>query len=99
MPVYVYRRSDGSTFEFEQRITAEPLTSCPISAQRVERVLQPFSARYTRTGFYLTDPGRARGHASPPVPPHRHYDLRRPRYTGRRPPSPLHVIPDPGRWL
>jgi predicted nucleic acid-binding Zn ribbon protein len=55
MPVYVYRRSDGSTFEFEQRITAEPLTTCPISAQRVERVLQPFSVRYTGTGFYLTD--------------------------------------------
>jgi predicted nucleic acid-binding Zn ribbon protein len=55
MPVYVYRRSDGSTFEFEQRITAEPLTNCPISAQRVERVLQPFSARYKCTGFYLTD--------------------------------------------
>jgi predicted nucleic acid-binding Zn ribbon protein len=55
MPVYVYRRSDGSTFELEQRMTAEPLTSCPISAQRVERVLQPFSARYTGTGFYVTD--------------------------------------------
>jgi len=55
MPVYVYRRSDGSTFEFEQRITADPLTNCPISAQRVERVLQPFSARYKGTGFYLTD--------------------------------------------
>jgi predicted nucleic acid-binding Zn ribbon protein len=55
MPVYVYRRSDGSTFELEQRITADPLTNCPISAQRVERVLQPFSARYKGTGFYLTD--------------------------------------------
>jgi predicted nucleic acid-binding Zn ribbon protein len=55
MPVYVYRRSDGSTFEFEQRITAEPLTNCPISAQRVERVLQRFSARYKGTGFYVTD--------------------------------------------
>ena len=55
MPVYVYRRSDGSTFEHEQRITAEPLTKCPTSAQRVERVLQPFTARYKGTGFYLTD--------------------------------------------
>ena len=55
MPVYIYRRSDGSTFELEQRITAQPLTTCPTSAQRVERVLQPFSARYKGTGFYLTD--------------------------------------------
>jgi predicted nucleic acid-binding Zn ribbon protein len=55
MPIYVYRRSDGSTFEFEHRITADALARCPTTMQSVERVLQPFSARYKGTGFYSTD--------------------------------------------
>ncbi len=55
MPVYVYRRQDGSTFEFEQRITADSLVSCPTTGQKVERVLQPFAARYKGPGFYSTD--------------------------------------------
>ena len=55
MPVYVYRRQDGSTFEIEQRITADGLVSCPTTGQKVERVLQPFTPRYKGTGFYSTD--------------------------------------------
>jgi predicted nucleic acid-binding Zn ribbon protein len=55
MPVYVYRRRDGSTFELEQRITADTLAVCPTTRQSVERVMQPFSARYKGTGFYSTD--------------------------------------------
>jgi predicted nucleic acid-binding Zn ribbon protein len=55
MPVYVYRRGDGSTFELEERITADTLVSCPTTGQRVERVMQPFSPRYKGTGFYSTD--------------------------------------------
>jgi predicted nucleic acid-binding Zn ribbon protein len=55
MPVYVYRRRDGSTFELEQRITADTLAVCPTTRQSVERVLQPFSARYKGSGFYATD--------------------------------------------
>jgi predicted nucleic acid-binding Zn ribbon protein len=55
MPVYVYRRSDGSTFELAQPITAEPLATCPTTAQGVARILQPFSAPYTGTGLYATD--------------------------------------------
>ena len=55
VPVYVYRRQDGSTFEIEQRITEESLVSCPTTGQKVERVLQPFTPRYKGTGFYSTD--------------------------------------------
>ena len=29
--------------------------SCQTTGQRVERVLQPFTLRYTGTGFYSTD--------------------------------------------
>ena len=55
MPVYVYRRLDGSTFEIEQRITEASLVRCPTTGQKVERVLQPFTPRYRGTGFYSTD--------------------------------------------
>ena len=63
MPVYVYRRRDGSTFETEQRMAEDALVECPTTGQSVERVLQPFAARYTGTGFYSTDheSGRTRG--------------------------------------
>jgi predicted nucleic acid-binding Zn ribbon protein len=33
----------------------DALVSCPTTGQPVERVLQPFTARYTGTGFYSTD--------------------------------------------
>jgi predicted nucleic acid-binding Zn ribbon protein len=55
MPVYVYRRDDGSTFEIEQRMLADALLSCPSTGRRVERVLQPFAPRYHGPGFYSTD--------------------------------------------
>jgi putative FmdB family regulatory protein len=55
MPVYVYRRSDGSSFETKQRMAEDALVACPTTGQRVERVLQPFTSRYTGTGFYSTD--------------------------------------------
>ena len=55
MPVYVYRREDGSTFEIEQRMRDDSLLSCPTTGQKVERVLQPFIPRYKGTGFYSTD--------------------------------------------
>ena len=55
MPVYVYRRKDGSTFEIKQRMSDERLVSCPTTGQTVERVLQPFTPLYTGTGFYSTD--------------------------------------------
>ena len=55
VPVYVYRRRDGSTCELEQRITVDALLRCPTTGQRVERILQPFSAHYKGTGFYSTD--------------------------------------------
>jgi putative FmdB family regulatory protein len=55
VPVYVYRRQDGSSFEFEQRMADDALVSCPTTGQRVARVLQPFTPRYKGTGFYSTD--------------------------------------------
>jgi predicted nucleic acid-binding Zn ribbon protein len=65
VPVYVYRREDDSTFEIEQRITADRLLSCPTTGQKVERVLQPFTPRYRGTGFYSTDHRRAKANEAP----------------------------------
>ena len=55
MPVYVYRRDDGSIFEIEQRMTADALLSCPTTGRGVKRVLQAFAPRFTGAGFYSTD--------------------------------------------
>ena len=57
--MYVYRRSDGSSFELEQRMSMDALVVCPTTGQSVERVMQPFSPRYTGTGFYATDHRKA----------------------------------------
>jgi predicted nucleic acid-binding Zn ribbon protein len=64
MPVYVYRRQDGSTFEIEQRITEDSLISCPTTGLEVQRVLQPFTPHYRGAGFYSTDHGKLRAKAS-----------------------------------
>ena len=55
MPVYVYRRRDGSSFELEQPITMDALAICPTTGQNVERVMQPFSPHFSGSGFYCTD--------------------------------------------
>ena len=66
MPVYVYRRRDGSTFETQQRMADDPLVDCPTTGQSVERVLQPFTPRYRGAGFYSTDHGTPDGKQDSP---------------------------------
>jgi putative FmdB family regulatory protein len=69
VPVYVYRRLDGSTFETQQRMAEDALVACPTTGQSVERVLQPFTPRYTGTGFYATDHRTPNGSGLSPGPP------------------------------
>lgn len=62
MPTYVYRREDGSTFEIEQRITEDPLETCPDTGQKVERVITGSAGLiFKGSGFYLTDYARSNG--------------------------------------
>ena len=61
VPVYVYRREDGSTFETVQRMAEDALVDCPTTGQSVKRVMQPFTPHYTGTGFYSTDHRTANG--------------------------------------
>jgi predicted nucleic acid-binding Zn ribbon protein len=67
VPVYVYRRQDGSTFEIEQRITEDALVECPTTGQKVMRVLQPFAPHYRGSGFYSTDHRKARADDKAPA--------------------------------
>lgn len=56
MPTYVYRREDGTTFEVEQRITEDALTTCPTTGQSVTRVISGGTGLiFKGSGFYLTD--------------------------------------------
>ncbi len=65
MPTYVYRRDDGTTFEFEQRITDDPLDTCPTTGQAVSRVITGGTGLiFKGSGFYLTDYARKNGSAA-----------------------------------
>ncbi len=56
MPTYVYRREDGTTFDYVQRITADPLAQCPTTGQRVYRVISGGTGFILKgSGFYKTD--------------------------------------------
>ena len=57
MPIYEYRRSDGTTFEVLQSFSDDPLTHDPDSGQPVERVLHAPAVHFKGSGFYNTDYG------------------------------------------
>jgi predicted nucleic acid-binding Zn ribbon protein len=59
MPIYVYRREDGTTFELKQKITDDKLKQCLKTGQKVERLVLPFSVIYKGNGFYSTDNKRS----------------------------------------
>jgi putative FmdB family regulatory protein len=57
MPIYEYRRPDGSTFEIQQSFSDEPLQTDPETGVPVERVLHPPAVHFKGKGFYNTDYG------------------------------------------
>lgn len=57
MPIYEYRRPDGSTFEVVQSFSDDPLTTDPETGQPVERVLHAPAVHFKGKGFYNTDYG------------------------------------------
>ena len=57
MPIYEYRRADGTTFEVLQSFSDDPLTHDPDSGQPVERVLHAPAVHFKGSGFYNTDYG------------------------------------------
>jgi putative FmdB family regulatory protein len=57
MPIYEYRRADGTTFEVLQSFADDPLTVDPETGQAVERVLHAPAVHFKGSGFYNTDYG------------------------------------------
>lgn len=57
MPIYEYRRPDGSTFEIVQSFSDDPLTHDPDTGVPVQRVLHPPAVHFKGSGFYNTDYG------------------------------------------
>ncbi len=55
MPMYMYRREDGTTFEIRQKFLDEPLKRCPTTGQPVVRVVQPAGIIFKGSGFYVND--------------------------------------------
>jgi len=57
MPIYEYKRPDGSTFEIVQSFSEDPLTKDPDTGVPVERVLHAPAVHFKGKGFYNTDYG------------------------------------------
>lgn len=55
MPVYTYRREDGTTFDVKQKFSDEPLTVDPATGQSVVRVVQSAGIIFKGSGFYVND--------------------------------------------
>ncbi len=57
MPIYEYRRPDGTTFELQQSFSDDTLTVNPETGVPVERVLHAPAVHFKGKGFYNTDYG------------------------------------------
>lgn len=55
MPLYTYRREDGSTFEIKQSFSDDALTQDPETGQKVVRLVQRPGVIFKGSGFYITD--------------------------------------------
>ena len=56
MPTYTYKREDGTTFDLQQKISADALTTCPTTGQAVKRVITGGGGIvYKGEGWYVTD--------------------------------------------
>lgn len=60
MPIYEYRRPDGTTFEVMQKFSDDPLTTDPETGVPVERVLSAPAIHFKGSGFHNTDYGTRR---------------------------------------
>jgi putative FmdB family regulatory protein len=57
MPIYEYRRPDGTTFEIQQSFSDDALEVDPESGVPVQRVLHAPAVHFKGKGFYNTDYG------------------------------------------
>jgi putative FmdB family regulatory protein len=57
MPIYEYRRPDGTTFELLQSFSDDPLTTDPETGVPVQKVLHAPAIHFKGKGFHNTDYG------------------------------------------
>jgi putative FmdB family regulatory protein len=56
MPTYGYRCSKcGHEFEIHQRMSDQPLTTCPNCEGKLTKILYPVGISFKGSGFYTTD--------------------------------------------
>lgn len=55
MPMYTYRREDGTTFDIKQSFADAPLTVDPATGQPVSRIVQAAGIIFKGSGFYVND--------------------------------------------
>jgi putative FmdB family regulatory protein len=67
MPVYTYRRADGTTFDYRQKFSDEPLSTDPTTGQSVTRVVQAAGIIFKGSGFYVNDTKGANKSAALPA--------------------------------
>jgi putative FmdB family regulatory protein len=60
MPIYEYRCENGHLFEVMQKISDDPVTTCPECGAPVQRVFHPVAVHFKGSGFYNTDYGTAK---------------------------------------
>lgn len=68
MPLYTYRREDGTTFDIKQSFSDPALTVDPESGQQVSRVVYAAGIVFKGSGFYVNDSkSSGRNSATSPV--------------------------------
>jgi putative FmdB family regulatory protein len=65
MPVYTYRREDGTTFDIRQKFLDDSLELCPTTSQKVSRVIHAAGIIFKGSGFYVNDNNKATNPANP----------------------------------
>lgn len=60
MPIYEYKRADGTTFEVIQKFSDDALTKDPETGEPVERVYTAPAIHFKGSGFHNTDYGSSR---------------------------------------
>jgi putative FmdB family regulatory protein len=58
MPIYEYRCGNGHEFEVVQRMTDDPVATCEVCGEPVDRVFRPVAVHFKGSGFYTTDYAR-----------------------------------------
>jgi len=60
MPIYEYKREDGTFFEAFQSMSDDALTVCPTTGQPVKRMISGGTGLvFKGSGFYVTDYNKA----------------------------------------